>query len=82
MSEYEAQALPDPELDRLAAEFLIDRGQVNEQAENVREHMDAAELIEEWHAVLGWPLETCERFLAELRTALARQKSGPGGPHA
>ena len=75
MSLYDAQALPDPELDRLAAEFLIDRGLVNEQAENIRDHVAPAELVEEWHAVLGWPLELCERFLAEVQTALTNSQS-------
>jgi hypothetical protein len=75
MSLYEAQALTDPELDRLAAEFLIDRGLVNEQAENIRNHIEPTELVEEWHTVLGWPLETCERFLAEVQTALTRYQT-------
>jgi hypothetical protein len=72
MSPYEAQALPDPELDRLASEFLIDRDLVNEQVENIRNHAEPAELVEEWHTVLGWPLETCERFLTEVQAALSR----------
>ena len=75
MSLYDAQVLPDPELDRLAAEFLIDRGLVNEQAENIRTHIAPTELVEEWHAVLGWPLELCERFLTEVQTALTRYQS-------
>jgi hypothetical protein len=72
------QALPDAELDRLAAEFGIDRGAANHEAENARAFDTRERHIEHVIQVYrAMDKDSAARFIDALHAALDRQARPP-----
>ncbi len=71
------QALPDTELDRIAAEYRVDRAAVNDEAENARAFDDRERHIE--HVIQVYRVmdkASATRFVETLHEALQQVRTG------
>lgn len=75
MSPFDAEALPDDELARIAYESGFDVATVNEQAENARAHQPYEEQVQQVLLTYGGSRERAERLVRMVRAAVAEHRS-------